>query len=396
MSRPRATVQLSSTVNSVLADWSVILEESPSAGYSQGTASVAGEGCATAVTVITMFCEDAAGKAMGQESKEIEASAGPDGVLQVKGSSELHFLLPGKTYTFSLRLGSQAEGNLLQQSVKTEIVGRGLNPALARQLDRTMWRTYVGPEHRLGQWLSESPEDTVWTLESGYDMMRTLWLNACFTLPNPQSPLMTCPNPISRYCLDLTKGQPWLQSKKVRRHKKDFRLTLNADYRKTFQTCERTHTLDGKGTWITSELVDHLDRCRMENSALKIYSIELWEKRTGKLAAAIMALSLGDIFHDYTTATMLRDSRSPGAILTKVVGHLLREAGYTLWYWGFKNPYMAEYDGQYGGLTLDNQREFWPRWKRATDISSSGEPCDLALHVPKGDSTSGGLDLEML
>ena len=26
---------------------------------------------------------------------------------------------------------------------------------------------------------------------------------------------------------------------------------------------------------------------------------------------------------------------------------------------------MAEYDGRYGGLTMDNKTEFWPRWKAA-------------------------------
>ena len=35
---------------------------------------------------------------------------------------------------------------------------------------------------------------------------------------------------------------------------------------------------------------------------------------------------------------------SPGHVMLQVVGQLLTEAGYTLWYWGYKNPYMAEYD----------------------------------------------------
>merc|ERR1711939_738586 len=102
------------------------------------------------------------------------------------------------------------------------------------------------------------------------------------------------------------------------------------------------------------------------------------------MAAAIMALSLGDIFHDYSTVTFMRDDRSPGAILTKVVGHLLVESGYTMWYWGFKNPYMAEYDGAYGGTMMDNGREFWPKWQAAKTKAGS---CDLAKHVP-----SDGLD----
>merc|ERR1712216_1098562 len=73
---------------------------------------------------------------------------------------------------------------------------------------------------------------------------------------------MQCPNPTSRYCLDLTKCAPWLRSKKVKRHKSDFCLTVNAQYETTFNECERTHTRNSKGTWITPDLVRALDRCR--------------------------------------------------------------------------------------------------------------------------------------
>ncbi|OLQ06431.1 hypothetical protein AK812_SmicGene10276 [Symbiodinium microadriaticum] len=104
-----------------------------------------------------------------------------------------------------------------------------------------MWQTYVGPEHELGE---------------------------------------------------------WLRSKKVRRHKHDFRLTaarlersVNADYQSSFEIC----------TWITPGLIQSLDKCRRE-----VYSVELWEKSSGNLAAVIMALSVGDIFHDYTTVPLGR------------------------------------------------------------------------------------------
>merc|ERR1711959_865010 len=106
--------------------------------------------------------------------------------------------------------------------------------------------------------------------------MKALWLNACFTLPSPNNPIMTCPNPLLRYCLDLTKEAPWLRAKKVKRHKNDFSLTVNAQYVETFNQCERTHTANGKGTWITRELVSALDQCRKEDGEMKVYSIELW------------------------------------------------------------------------------------------------------------------------
>jgi len=220
-------------------------------------------------------------------------------------------------------------------------------------------------------------------------------LNACFTLPNRGSPLVQCPNPVQRYCLDLTKDAQWLRSKKVRRFKGDFSLTVNKNYTQTFHECERQHREDGKGSWITPQLVQALERCRKERTDIKVYAVELWEKATGRLAAAIMSFSVGDIFHDYSTVTFIKDNRSAGAILTKVVGHLLKELGYKLWYWGFKNPYMAEYDGRYGGLQIDN-RSFWQRWKAAKDASvdrASGSPVpDLASRV----SGETGLDLALL
>merc|ERR1712151_914633 len=94
-----------------------------------------------------------------------------------------------------------------------------------------------------------------------------------------------------------------------------------------------------------------------------------------------MGFSVGDIFHDYSMATAIRDDRSPGAILTKVLGYLLVSSGFSLWYWGFKNPYMAEYDASYGGMTVENA-DFWPRWKaaQAADIGTY----DLTRSLPGG------------
>ncbi|CAK9106178.1 unnamed protein product, partial [Durusdinium trenchii] len=363
-----STVSLESTVNSIKANWMVQLSVEPQ----------------TPVTVISRLIPSTL---EGHQCCK-EVIAGPDGVIS--GVCEFHFLRPSQEYTFWLgREGSKDA--LLQRSVTTARCGRDTPFQMAMLIPPDMWTTYVGPEHQLGSWLGSCPEDMVWTVKPSFELLRALWRNACFTLPSRGSPITQCPNPISRYCLDLTKGQPWLRSKKVRRHKGDFRLTVNADYQQTFKHCERVHVETHRSTWITPDLIRSLDQCRQDNADLKVYSIELWEKSTGQLAAAIMALSIGDVFHDYTMATMIRDSRSAGAVLTKVVGQLLTEAGYTLWYWGYKNPYMAEYDGQYGGLLMNNEKDFWPRWRRAMDLASTPATPDLAQRVP-----AGGIDLSLL
>lgn len=243
----------------------------------------------------------------------------------------------------------------------------------------------------LGEWLSGGPEDIVWAFTPDFQMLRSLWLNACFTLPSPESPITQCPNPANRYCLDLTQSNRWLRGKKVKRHKADFSLSVNSDYKGTFQRCAQVHKDRGSGTWITPSLVDALDRCRQEDGEIKVFSVELWDKSSGELAAAIMAFSVGDIFHDYTMATMVRDNRSAGAILSKVLGHLLAECGYTLWYWGFKNNYMAEYDEHYAGSLMNSRTEFWPRWRAARRMSNAP---DLAKRIPPG--RENALDLATL
>eukprot|EP00812_Abedinium_dasypus_P008437 NODE_2199_length_978_cov_191.244854.p1 GENE.NODE_2199_length_978_cov_191.244854~~NODE_2199_length_978_cov_191.244854.p1 ORF type:complete len:294 (-),score=75.75 NODE_2199_length_978_cov_191.244854:79-960(-) len=276
--------------------------------------------------------------------------------------------------------------------VATLAVGRGLPSQVRWAVPGNAWCSYVGEEHELGEWLAGCPSDTVWAFKPSFEMMCRLWFNACFTLPSPGSPITTCPNPMNRYCVDLTRRAPWLQSKKVRRHKADFRLVVNGDYKRTFWDVKKTHERNNKGVWITSELVDALDRCRCLNGDIKVYAIELIEKSSGKVAAVIMSFSIGDIFHDYSTVTMIVDKRSTGAILTKAVGHLLVGCGYTTWYWGFKNPYMAEYDGSYGGEEMSNP-DFWLKWKRAQALARSSPLTvpDLASCVP-----AGGLDLATL
>eukprot|EP00927_Polykrikos_kofoidii_P054651 TRINITY_DN49039_c0_g1_i1.p1 TRINITY_DN49039_c0_g1~~TRINITY_DN49039_c0_g1_i1.p1 ORF type:complete len:417 (-),score=75.45 TRINITY_DN49039_c0_g1_i1:36-1286(-) len=404
-----ASVEIATTVNSVVARWTLRLVASSAVTH-------VGRGDAEAVTVVAIAslkgCRGLPQKVVWKRHVVV-ASVVSDGGLQAEGVTEFHFLHPSQKHVFTLEVNDESPASadgasdsdaaaidarrlLVQRDVKTLGSGSSVPSQIRCRIPPQMWLTYVGEEHDLGEWLGDCPEDTVWAFAPTFELMRSLWINACFTLPTPRNPATTCPNPKQRYCLDLTKGAPWLKSKKVKRHKDDFRLTVNSNFIQTFWDVERTHREDCRGTWITEELVSALDRCRRSDEELRVYSVELWEKKTGKLAAAIMSFSVGDIFHDYSTSTMIRDNRSAGALLTKVVGHLLVRCGYTLWYWGFKNSYMAEYDGQYGGGLWDNKADFWPRWRIARERARTA-PCDLATVVPCGDGANGGgLDLATL
>lgn len=380
----QASMDVEATVNSVTGRWSV---EVGGAEARRRLAIVATLEQKQAMLGLAILQSQ---KTSWQSRQEVEAIAGAVGALRASGVSAFHFLPRNQWFHLSLKLEG-SDHVIVSREVQTHSIGHGLEPSLARRLPDDMWRIYIGREHELGEWLACAPQNFVWVFKADFALLRQLWLNACFTLPSPTSPITQCPNPSSRYCLDLTKATHWLGGKKVKRHKNDFTLTVNGDYRETFRRCGAEHSDRGQGTWITPELIDALDKCRREDGELKVFSIELWEKSTGELAAAIMALSVGDIFHDYTMATLKRDKRSVGAILSKVVGHLLVECGYTLWYWGFKNPYMAEYDNHYGGFLMDSQKDFWPRWKAALRMSPA---CDLATRVPSG--SAHALDLASL
>ena len=87
-------------------------------------------------------------------------------------------------------------------------------------------------------------------------------------------------------------------------------------------------------------------------------TFELWDGP--RLAATTFGFASGCAFHDFTMATFIRDSRSPGAVLSLAVGHILQNCGFGLWYWGFKGEYMTRYD-QYGGKDFgrDDFSEIW-------------------------------------
>ena len=228
-------------------------------------------------------------------------------------------------------------------------------------------------------------------------------------------------NPDERYCIDLLYGEQngpgqkrrkvrWDRNKGMRKHLDDFRLTVNSQFELSLRKLRNYHIQEGKtgGTWCTEELIkltvemerrererqreylinlqakrnkkinnrdEDVDKIvtvdninlltpppRMEkdnnNRFVRHYIFELWEGH--ELVAVTAGFGIGRSFHDYSMATLKRDDRGIGHILTKTVGHLLTHCNYEIWYWGCKIGYMAQYD-QYGGRNIE-KKEFLPRW----------------------------------
>ena len=97
---------------------------------------------------------------------------------------------------------------------------------------------------------------------------------------------------------------------------------------------------------------------------------ELWDANTDELLAVTAGFGVGRAYHDYSMAALVRDKRSAGQVLTKTIAALLQKLGYGLWYWGFKNPYMAQYD-RFGGRNIA-RAEFYDRWDALTAAEPDG------------------------
>ena len=118
----------------------------------------------------------------------------------------------------------------------------------------------------------------------------------------------------------------------------------------------RYHLDRGAGNWLTPDMIQQLDDLSMEtarrpqggNRRVRLYCFSLVEKASSKVAASTFGFSSGGIFEDYTMCTLIRDHRSCGSILNKLVGCILQQVGFSLWYWGYEVDYMKEYISHYG------------------------------------------------
>ena len=181
------------------------------------------------------------------------------------------------------------------------------------------------------------------------------------------------------------------------------RLSLNRHMGASLRTLmSRGHD----NSWFTEHLVRSFERMQADSTCpIEPCVFELWDAADGSVLAMTAGYAVGSAFHDFSMFTFTRDKvrrpsptgpardapargaqadvraprccrrrrrraqRSAGAVLTRTVGHLLRECGFGLWYWGYKNAYMHEYDS-YGGSTF-GRLEFKVRWQPLADEERS-------------------------
>jgi hypothetical protein len=192
-----------------------------------------------------------------------------------------------------------------------------------------------------------------------------------FALPMPRGGVFL-PNPQRRFCLDLrSRSQNWFRNKKVRRHAGDFELSVKTSF-KTELVAARLYHMENKGsTWLTDGLISLLDELSQTRRArVQLYCFALVEKTTGATAACSFGFLSGNIFEDFTASTLIKDYRSPGAILNRLVGSLLQSIGVDLWYWGYEVDYMNEYRKSCGAGEV-SRRSFYAVLNNAKGVASS-------------------------
>ena len=228
---------------------------------------------------------------------------------------------------------------------------------------------------------------------------------------DPGNPLMFMPNGRKRFCVDLDAvgdATVWLRDRKMRGQlhasvgtasspaaspatspatgSSPLVMTVDDDYAGALEAAAVYHRAVHNSTWLSDGLIGdfvrffergkQLDatgppRADDELGGVRLHCFELWDAPEGpegprRRVACTLGFSLGRVYHDYTMATPVRDTRSAGSMLTKLTAAVLKECGYSLWYWGNRLGYMTSFEGGYGGVDLGRDA-FLDRWLAQRD-----------------------------
>lgn len=185
-----------------------------------------------------------------------------------------------------------------------------------------------------------------------------------FALPIQQNRFYFLPNPSQRFCLDLRKQNiQWFRNRSMKQALPDFTLVISHDLKEALTMTMDYHNKVHESTWLTDRFIDQLHNLSMKlstnsTSSLQLYCFKLIEKSTGKIAAMTFGFASGGFYEDYTMCTLIRDERSCGSILSKLVGCILQQIGIVIWYWGYEVNYMTDFVNHYGGGNIDRS-EFY-------------------------------------
>lgn len=131
-------------------------------------------------------------------------------------------------------------------------------------------------------------------------------------------------------------------SKNVKKRAKNFRMTINQAFDQVVQGCHDQHGIG----WLYPPIVDAF-RIIHEGSTLqdfhsfpvRLYSIEVWNANTGKLAGGELGYSVGTM---YTSLTGFACEDSAGSVQLAALGTFLWSCGFELWDFGMKLDYKSK------------------------------------------------------
>jgi hypothetical protein len=215
-----------------------------------------------------------------------------------------------------------------------------------------------------------------------------------FALPQelPWGTVAILPNPVNRFCIDLREQRgkdnsptKWMRSKKFRKYIGDFDIVVKTDLRSDLALAKRYHECRTGGTWITAELIELLQAVSHGGrDVVQCFSFSLVSKSSAVPAAVCLGFACGGVYQDYTMCTPVRDTRSCGSLLSRTVGCILQQMGVSLWYWGYRMPYMDQYSA-YGARDFSRE-EFNDllrqlRCTRLLPLEAVALPHNITLHI---------------
>lgn len=182
-----------------------------------------------------------------------------------------------------------------------------------------------------------------------------------FALPHEyaEQSFIIMPNPVSRFCLDLraTTDRPptnWFRNRKLQKYARDFTVVVKTDLRSDLQIAKAYHESRNGDTWITPQLMQLLHQLSSRRDVVQCFSFSLVSKACGQTAAVCLGFASGGVYQDYTMCTPVRDHRSCGSMLSRIVCSILQQMGISIWYWGYRMEYMEEYTS-YGAREFGRQ-----------------------------------------
>ena len=198
---------------------------------------------------------------------------------------------------------------------------------------------------------SENPHECLLTRNFSVQFWEKLFYDSFFTLPHGNFILI--PNPILRFCLDISQHQS--RHKKLKRFRKTFSFRVNYNFESSLRAVAEYHSQTS--TWLDEACIRNILELQ-KSSKIQFFSFEVFDNQTGELAAVSVGFACGSNFHDITAATFHRDKRSLGKLLLHLQREILNKCGFRLWYLGFKISYMEEIVGGFE-ISRDNFFEKW-------------------------------------